>query len=67
MMYPDFTVAQTKKSTTLNAFLRELGKYYAYAYDMKVIGVLVNGKRLWPSAKLESGDKVIIFPLIMGG
>lgn len=66
-MYPDFTITHVKESTTLTAFLRKLGEHYAYAYDMKVIGVLVNGKRLWPSAKIESGDKVIIFPLIMGG
>jgi len=34
---------------------------------MRVIGVLVNNRRLWPSATLRPGDKVVVFPVISGG
>ena len=46
------------------SYLREsiatLGKDILYAFDRKVIGVLVNDRRLWPSAKLKPGDSVIV-------
>jgi molybdopterin converting factor small subunit len=32
-----------------------------------VVGVAVNGKKLWDSARLKPGDTVVIFPIIVGG
>jgi molybdopterin converting factor small subunit len=66
-MYPRLTVAYIDEPTTLREFIRGLGENYLYAYDMKVIGVLVNNRRLWPSATLRPGDKVVVFPVISGG
>jgi hypothetical protein len=34
---------------------------------MKAIGVLVNNRRLWPSARLRPGEKVVVYPVISGG
>jgi len=67
LMYPRLTVAYIDEPTTLREFIRGLGENYLYAYDMKVIGVLVNNRRLWPSATLRPGDKVVVFPVISGG
>lgn len=44
-----------------------LGKDTLYAYDRRVVGVIVNDRRLWDSAKLKPGDRVIVFPIIVGG
>ena len=66
-MYPSLTIKFVEDSTTLREFISTLGKDILYAYDRRVIGVLVNGRRLWSSAKLKSGDKVVIFPIIVGG
>jgi molybdopterin converting factor small subunit len=67
LMYPRLTVAYVEEPTTLREFIRGLGENYLYAYDMRVIGVLVNNRRLWPSAMLRPGDKVVVFPVISGG
>jgi len=67
LMYPRLTVAYVEEPTTLREFIRGLGENYLYAYDMRVIGVLVNNRRLWPSATLRPGDKVVVFPVISGG
>ena len=56
-----------EEPTTLREFIRGLGENYLYAFDRKVIGVVVNGRRLWPSARLKPGDKVVVFPVIVGG
>jgi len=66
-MYPRLIVAYVEEPTTLREFIRGLGENYLYAYDMRVIGVLVNNRRLWPSATLRPGDKVVVFPVISGG
>ena len=66
-MYPRLTVAYVEEPITLREFIRGLGENYLYAYDMRVIGVLVNNRRLWPSATLRPGDKVVVFPVISGG
>jgi len=66
-MYPNLTVLCIEEPTTLREFIKSLGENYLYAYDKRGIGVLVNGRRLWPSAKLKRGDKVVIFPIISGG
>ena len=67
MMYPSLTIRTVEKSTTLRKFIAEFGDDVLYAYDRRVLGVLVNNKRLWDSAKLTPGDKVIIYPIIVGG
>jgi len=66
-MYPSLTVIHVKRPTTLREFIEGLGEDYLYAYDMRVIGVLVNDRRLWPSARLKPGDRVVVFPVIAGG
>jgi molybdopterin converting factor small subunit len=66
-MYPNLTVLCIEEPTTLREFIKSLGENYLYAYDKRAIGVLVNDRRLWPSAKLKRGDKVVIFPIISGG
>jgi molybdopterin converting factor small subunit len=66
-MYPRLTIAYVDEPKTLREFIRGLGEGYLYAYDMKVVGVLVNNRRLWPSARLMPGDKVVVFPVVSGG
>ncbi len=66
-MYPGLTVRIVEKPTTLREFIGSLGKEALYAYDRKVLGVAVNGRRLWPSARLKPGDRVVVYPVISGG
>jgi len=66
-MFPGPQVLRVEEPTTLKEFMEKLGKNYVYAFDRKVIGVLVNGKRLWSSAQLKTGDEVVLFPIITGG
>lgn len=66
-MYPTLTVKIVETPSTLREFIKVLGANYLYAFDRKVVGVTVNGKKLWPSAKLRLGDKVVIFPILSGG
>ena len=66
-MYPKPMTYTIKEKTTLRDFISSLGEHTLYAYDRRVIGVVVNDKRLWNSAKLEPGDKVTIYPIIVGG
>lgn len=66
-MYPKLTVRYVEEPTILREFIKGLGEEYLYTYDMRTIGVFVNSRRLWPSAKLKPGDKVVIFPIIIGG
>ncbi len=66
-MFPELTVKVVEEETTLREFVGSLGKNYLYAFDRRVIGVSVNGRRLWPSAVLKKGDKVVIYPIITGG
>jgi molybdopterin converting factor small subunit len=67
MMYPSLTVRTVESATTLREFVAGLGDDTLYAYDRKMLGVLVNGRRLWSSARLNGGDVVAVFPLITGG
>ena len=46
--------------STLREFISSLGKDTLYAYDRRVVGVTVNNKKLWDSAKLKPGDTVVI-------
>jgi molybdopterin converting factor small subunit len=66
-MYPSLTVTVVGKPSTLKEFIATFGEDTLYAFDRKVVGVLVNDRRLWPSAKLKPGDRVVIFPVIVGG
>jgi molybdopterin converting factor small subunit len=66
-MYPSLTVTMVEKPSTLREFIATLGEDVLYAFDRKVVGVLVNDRRLWPSAKLKPGDRVVVFPIIVGG
>jgi molybdopterin converting factor small subunit len=66
-MYPSLTVTVVEKTSTLREFIATLGEDALYAFDRKVVGVLVNDRRLWPSATLKPGDRVVVFPIIVGG
>ena len=56
-----------EEKSTLREFIATLSEHTLYAYDRRVIGVIVNEKRLWDSAKIAPGDTVTIFPIIVGG
>ena len=58
---------KVKSSITLREFISSLGEDTLYAYDRRVIGVVVNNRKLWDSAMLKPGDTVVIFPIIVGG
>jgi hypothetical protein len=66
-MYPKPMKYIVENETTLREFISTLGEHTLYAYDRRVIGVVVNDKRLWDSAKLTPGDIVTIYPIIVGG
>ena len=66
-MYPVLTVRFVEEPATLREFIATLGEHVLYAFDRRVVGVLVNDRRLWPSARLKPGDRVVIFPIIVGG
>ena len=66
-MYPKPMKYTVDKTNTLREFISSLGQHTLYAYDRRVVGVFVNDKRLWDSAKVIPGDIVTIFPIIVGG
>ena len=66
-MYPVLTVRFVEEPATLRKFIATLGEDVLYAFDRRVVGVLVNDRRLWPSARLKPGDRVVVFPIIVGG
>ena len=66
-MYPKPMKYTVARNTTLREFISSLGEHTLYSYDRRVIGVVVNDKRLWDSAKLVPGDIVTIYPIIVGG
>jgi molybdopterin converting factor small subunit len=66
-MYPRLTVYRVEISSTLRRFIEGLGEDILYAYDRRLVGVIVNGKPMWPSAELKPGDDVTIFPIMTGG
>ncbi len=66
-MYPSNTVLTVEEPTTLRELIATLGPDVLYAYDRRVLGVVVNDRRLWDSAKLKPGDRVVIYPIIVGG
>jgi molybdopterin converting factor small subunit len=66
-MYPSPQTIRVKKTSTLREFVEGLGNDFLYAYDRRVIVVLVNGELRWPSSRLKPGDKVTLFPIVTGG
>ncbi len=66
-MYPKPVTLKITEKTTLREFISTMGEDTLYAYDRRVIGVVVNNKRKWDSAKLNPGDKITIYPIIVGG
>jgi len=66
-MYPSPQTVKVKKPSTLREFIEGLGISYLYAYDRRVIIVLVNGELRWPSSRLKAGDEVTLFPIVTGG
>ena len=58
---------KVESGSTLREFISTLGEDILYAYDRRVIGVMVNNRKLWDSAKLKPEDTVVIFPIIVGG
>jgi len=58
---------KVESGITLREFISSLGEDTLYAYDRRVIGVVVNNRKLWDSAMLKPGDTVVIFPIIVGG
>ena len=66
-MYPKPMTYTIESKSTLREFIATLGEDTLYAYDRRVIGVVVNEKKLWDSAVLKPGDRVTIFPIIVGG
>jgi len=66
-MYPSLSVTVVDESSTLREFIATLGGDALYAFDRKVVGVRVNDRRLWPSVKLKPGDRLTVFPVIIGG
>jgi molybdopterin converting factor small subunit len=66
-MYPSPQTIKVKKTSTLRGFIEGLGTDFLYAYDRRVIVVLVNGELRWPSSRLKPGDEVTLFPIVTGG
>lgn len=66
-MYPKPMTLEVEEPTTLRELMAGLGEEALYAYDRRVVGVVVNGKRLWDSARLRPGDRVTVYPIIVGG
>ncbi len=66
-MFPSPQSFTVKESATLRGFIEGLGVDVLYAYDNRVVVVLVNGERRWPSSRLRAGDKVVVFPIVTGG
>ena len=58
---------KVEAGSTLREFISTLGEDTLYSYDRRVVGVAVNNRKLWDSAKLKPGDTVVIFPIIVGG
>ncbi len=66
-MFPSPQLICVAKPSTLREFIERQGSDILYAYERRVVVVLVNGENRWPSSMLEPGDKVTIMPIITGG
>ncbi len=66
-MFPAPQMKTVEKPAMLREFIEGLGREVSYAYEQRVVVVLVNGENSWPSRQLKVGDKVSIYPIITGG
>ena len=66
-MFPSPQTYTVSKPSTLREFVAGLGPETLYAYDRRVVVVLVNGESRWPSASLRPGDRITVFPIVTGG
>jgi molybdopterin converting factor small subunit len=66
-MFPSPQTHIVANPSTLREFITGLGVEVLYAYEQRVIVVLVNGASSWPSLPLKPGDMVTIFPIVAGG
>lgn len=66
-MFPSPQTITVEKPATLCEFIEGLGPEIRYAYEQRVIVVLVNGEGGWPSKPLKAGDRVALFPIVSGG
>jgi len=55
-MYSSLTVKVVEEPTTLREFIATLGKDALHAYDRRVVGVIVNDRRLWDSEAQARGQ-----------
>ena len=46
-MYPKPQTLKVETGSTLREFISGLGEDTLYAFDRRVVGVAVNGKKLW--------------------
>jgi sulfur carrier protein ThiS len=66
-MFPSPQLICVAKPSTLREFIVRQGSDILYAYERRVVVVLVNGESRWPSSMLVPGDRVTIMPIITGG
>ena len=66
-MFPSPRIYTAERESTLREFIEGLGKEVLYAYDQRVVVVLVNGERRWPSSNVRPGDRIAVLPIIAGG
>ncbi len=66
-MFPSPQTLTVDRPTTLREFVEGLGPEIQYAYEQRVLVVLVNGEGGWPSKPLVAGDRVALFPIVSGG
>jgi sulfur carrier protein ThiS len=66
-MFPSPKVFDVEKPSTLREFIEGLGPDVLYAYDRHAAFVLVNREQRWSSDRVKPGDKVEVFPVVMGG
>ncbi len=66
-MFPSPRIYTAERESTLREFIAGLGKEVLYAYDQRVVVVLVNGERRWPSSRIKPGDRIAVLPIIAGG
>jgi molybdopterin converting factor small subunit len=66
-MFPSPRIYTAERESTLREFIAGLGREFLYAYEQRVIIVLVNGQRRWPSSRVNPGDRVAVLPIIAGG
>ncbi len=66
-MYPSYKKTVAQRKTTVKDFLTNLGEEYIYAFRRGALGVVVEGKHVLSETTMKPGDKVVVFPIIIGG